>query len=114
MEINHRTEAVSLRYLKRVVFATLVYTAFYLIFIAVLQALTGYDYTAAYGVGGLAGIAEMALCGIIKITELKEIKKHGPDGDNKRGTGADIGADNGISDTLASDEDHRGPGGAAE
>jgi Na+/glutamate symporter len=63
-----------MRYLKRVVVCTLVYTALYLIFIAILQAMTGYDYTAAYGVGGIAGVGEAALCSIIKIIELKEIK----------------------------------------
>jgi Na+/glutamate symporter len=81
-----------LRYLKRVVVSTLVYTACYLVFIAVLQALTGYDYTAAYSVGGITGVGEMALCSIIKIFELKEVKKHGFD----------------------QDEDQRRPGGAAE
>jgi hypothetical protein len=49
----------------------------YLPFIAVLQALTGTDLTAAFSVGGVVGAVELALGSLIKITENKEISKKG-------------------------------------
>jgi hypothetical protein len=66
-----------MRYLKRLILAVLIYLAIYLPFIAVLQALTGTDLTAAFSVGGIVGAVELALGSIIKITENKEISKKG-------------------------------------
>jgi hypothetical protein len=66
-----------MRYLKRLILAVLIYLALYLPFIAVLQALTGTDLTAAFSVGGIVGAVELALGSIIKITENKEISKKG-------------------------------------
>ena len=71
-----------MRYLKRLILAVLIYIAVYLPFIAVLQALTGTDLTAAFSVGGIVGAVELALGSIIKITENKEkgFIEHGQDG----------------------------------
>ena len=66
-----------MRFLKRLILAVLIYMAVYLPFIAVLQALTGTDLTAAFSVGGIVGAVELALGSIIKITENKEINKEG-------------------------------------
>ena len=63
-----------MRFLKRLIISVLVYVAVYLPFIAVLQAISGGDYTAAYSIGGLVGIIELALSCIIKITESRKIK----------------------------------------
>lgn len=64
-----------MRFLKRLIIAVLVYIAVYLPFIAVLQAVSGGDFTAAYSVGGIVGTVELALGSVIKITESKKIKK---------------------------------------
>lgn len=64
-----------MRFLKRVLVSVLVFEAVYLPYIALLQALTGYDYTAAYAVGGAGGIVELILCAIIKREEHKQNKK---------------------------------------
>jgi hypothetical protein len=53
----------------------LVYLAVYFPFIAILQALTGYDFTAAYAAGGIVSVIELVLGAIIKITELREEKR---------------------------------------
>ena len=42
-----------MRFLKRLIIAVLVYIAVYLPFVAILQAVCGGDYTAAYSVGGI-------------------------------------------------------------
>ena len=65
-----------MRYLKRLIMAVLIYIAIYLPFIAILQALTGYDYTAAYAIGGGATVAELALSSLIKINEEREAAKN--------------------------------------
>ena len=44
-----------MRFLKRLILAVLIYMAVYLPFIAVLQALTGTDLTAAFSVFGIVG-----------------------------------------------------------
>ena len=64
-----------MRFLKRLIIAVLVYIAVYLPFIAILQAVSGGDFTAAYSVGGIVGAVELALGSVIKITESKKIKK---------------------------------------
>jgi hypothetical protein len=95
-----------MRYLKRLILAVLIYLALYLPFIAVLQALTGTDLTAAFSVGGIVGAVELALGSVIKITENKEISKkgfieHEQDGYNAdSGTGgeADLHADHDFPD----------------
>ena len=66
-----------MRFLKRLIIAVLVYIAVYLPFVAVLQAISGGDFTAAYSVGGIVGAVELALGSIIKITENREVKKNG-------------------------------------
>lgn len=63
-----------MRFLKRLIISVLVYVAVYLPFIAILQAISGGDYTAAYSVGGLVGIIELALSCLIKILESRKIK----------------------------------------
>ncbi|WP_418932432.1 hypothetical protein [Hominenteromicrobium sp.] len=95
-----------MRYLKRLILAVLIYLALYLPFIAVLQALTGTDLTAAFSVGGIVGAVELALGSVIKITENKEISKkgfieHGQDEyntDSGTGSEADLHADHDFSD----------------
>ena len=66
-----------MRFLKRLIIAVLVYIAVYLPFVAILQAVSGRDYTAAYSAGGIVGAVELALGSIIKITENREVKKNG-------------------------------------
>lgn len=64
-----------MRFLKRVLISVLIYEALFLPFVAVLQALTGGDYTAAYTVGGAAASVELILCSLIKREENKKAKK---------------------------------------
>lgn len=64
-----------MRFLKRLIISVLAYIAVYLPFIAVLQAVSGSDFTAAYSVGGIVGVVELALGCVIKITENRKIKK---------------------------------------
>lgn len=52
----------------------LVYAAIYLPFIAILQAVSLADYTAAYTVGGITASVEMILCALIKREETKHDK----------------------------------------
>lgn len=67
-----------MRFLKRLIISVLIYVAVYLPFIAILQAVSGGDFTAAYSVGGIVGAVELALSSIIKITEHKKgIDKNG-------------------------------------
>lgn len=66
-----------MRFLKRLIISVLVYIAVYLPFVAVLQAVSGGDFTAAYSVGGIVGTVELALGSIIKITENREVTKNG-------------------------------------
>ena len=56
-----------MRFLKRLIIAVLVYIAVYLPFIAILQAVSGGDFTAAYSVGGIVGAVELALGSVIKV-----------------------------------------------
>ena len=64
-----------MRFLKRTLISVLVYAAVYLPFIAILQAITGYDFTAAYTIGGVSASVEMILCALIKREEQKVDKK---------------------------------------
>ena len=82
-----------MRFLKRLIISVLVYIGVYLPFIAVLQAVSGGDYTAAYSVGGIVSAVELALGSVIKITENKSIKKGGESYD-----GCDV--DRGVTDTI--------------
>jgi hypothetical protein len=59
------------RFLKRVLICVLIYAAVYLPFIAILQAVSLADYTAAYTVGGITASVEMILCALIKREETK-------------------------------------------
>ena len=61
-----------MRFLKRVLICVLVYAAIYLPFIAILQAVSLADYTAAYTVGGITASVEMILCALIKREEAKQ------------------------------------------
>ena len=62
---------IAMRFLKRVLVCVLVYAAIYLPFIAILQAVSLADYTAAYTVGGITTSVEMILCALIKREETK-------------------------------------------
>ena len=64
-----------MRYLKRLILAVLIYMAVYLPFVVIMQSRSGYDYTAAYTVGGVFGAVELALGSIIKINEGRETAK---------------------------------------
>ena len=66
-----------MRFLKRVLICVLVYAAIYLPFIAILQAVSLADYTAAYTVGGITASVEMILCALIKREEAKAEKNKG-------------------------------------
>lgn len=100
-----------MRFLKRLIIAVLVYIAVYLPFVAILQAVSGGDYTAAYSVGGIVGAIELALSSIIKITENREVKKNGYiEGDSVGDSCA--GCDRGCSG-LCGDADSSVPGEAA-
>ena len=68
--------------------------AVYLPFIAVLQALTGTDLTAAFSVGGIVGAVELALGSIIKITGNRAVKKAGYHGNSGTDSQTDIRGDN--------------------
>ena len=64
-----------MRFLKRILISVLIYEAIFLPFVAVLQAVTDSDYTAAYTVGGAAASVELILCSLIKREENKKAKK---------------------------------------
>ena len=64
----------SKRWLKRLLIGLLLYIGAYLIFIAVLQALTGYDFTAAYAAVTGVGSVELIVSSLIKQTETKKEK----------------------------------------
>lgn len=64
-----------MRWLKRLVQSVLIYMAVCFPLIVTLQALTGYDFTAAYVALGSMGGVELALSAIIKIIEAKEENK---------------------------------------
>ena len=64
-----------MRFLKRTLVSVLIYAAVYLPFVAILQAVTGYDFTAAYTIGGASASVEMILCVLIKREEQKANRK---------------------------------------
>ena len=64
-----------MRYLKGLIMAVLIYIALYLPFVVVMQTLTGFDYTAAYTIGGAISALELALGGVIKVVEERETAK---------------------------------------
>ncbi len=64
-----------MRYLKRLIAAVLIYIAVYLPFVVIMQTLTGYDFTAAYAIGGAFGAVELALGSLIKINENRASRK---------------------------------------
>lgn len=66
-----------MRYLKRVINSVLIYVAVYLPFIAILQALTGLDYSAAYSIGGIVSIAELAIGCVIEVVKSRNSPKEG-------------------------------------
>ena len=71
-----------MRFLKRILISVLIYEALFLPFVAVLQALTGGDYTAAYAVGGAAASVELILCSLIKREENKNKPKKENENEN--------------------------------
>ena len=64
-----------MRWLKKLLAILLIYIAVYLPFVAVLQAVTGYDYTGAYAAVTGVGAVELIVSGIIKREETKMEKK---------------------------------------
>lgn len=73
-----------MRFLKRTLVSVLIYAAIYLPFVCVLQAVTGYDFTAAYTIGGAAASVEMILCALIKREEQKADRKSAERGSNEQ------------------------------
>lgn len=65
-----------MRYLKKLLSAVLIYIAAFLPFIAILQAVTGYDYSPAYAAVTGVGAVELLIGGIIKIAEVREERRH--------------------------------------
>lgn len=64
-----------MRWLKRLLTAVLVYIAVYLLFVVLMQALTGYDYTGAYAAVTGVGAVELLVGGAIKVAEAREERK---------------------------------------
>ena len=60
-----------MRWLKKLLAALLVYIGVYLPFVVVMQAVTGYDYTAAYAAVAGVGAVELIISGLIKREEAK-------------------------------------------
>lgn len=64
-----------MRYLKKLLSAVLIYIAAFLPFVAILQAVTGYDFSAAYAAVTGVGAVELIVGCVIKIVEAKEESK---------------------------------------
>jgi len=60
-----------MRWLKKLLTALLIYIGVYLPFVAVLQAVTGYDFTGAYMAVTGVGAVELLVSGLIKREETK-------------------------------------------
>lgn len=73
-----------MRFLKRTLVSVLIYVAIYLLFVAILQAVTGYDFTAAYTIGGASASVEMILCALIKREEQKADRKSAERGSDEQ------------------------------
>lgn len=58
-----------MRFLKRVLVGVLIFTAAYLPFVVIVQAVSGGDFTSAYAAGGAASVIELILCTLIKRSE---------------------------------------------
>ena len=65
-----------MRWLKKLLSAMLIYIAVFLPFLAILQAVTGTDYSAAYEAVTRVGGVELLVGGIIKVVETREERKH--------------------------------------
>jgi multidrug transporter EmrE-like cation transporter len=74
-----------MRYLKKLLSAVLIYIAAFLTFIAILQAVTGYDYSPAYAAVTGVGAVELIVGCIIKVTEAREESKLRKDGERDAG-----------------------------
>lgn len=72
-----------MRWLKKLLTWLLLYIAVYLPFVVIVQALTGYDYTAAYSVGGIVGCVELVASAVIKLIEIKKEKASKKDAESK-------------------------------
>jgi multidrug transporter EmrE-like cation transporter len=64
-----------MRYLKKLLSAVLIYIAAFLPFIAILQAVTGYDYSPAYAAVTGVGAVELIVGCVIKTVEAREESK---------------------------------------
>lgn len=65
-----------MRWLKKLLTTLLIYIGVFLPFTAILQAVTGYDYSAAYAaVTGVGGV-ELLVSAVIKIAETREERKN--------------------------------------
>ena len=65
-----------MRWLKKLLTAVLIYIGSFLMIIAVLQAVTGLDYSAAYAAVTGIGAVELLIGGILKITEVREERRN--------------------------------------
>lgn len=65
-----------MRWLKKLLTAVLIYIGSFLLIIAVFQAVTGLDYSAAYGAVTGIGAVELLIGGILKITEIREERRN--------------------------------------
>lgn len=74
-----------MRYLKKLLSSVLIYIACFLPFIAILQAITGYDYSPAYAAVTGVGAVELIVGCIIKVTEAREESKLRKDGERDAG-----------------------------
>lgn len=64
-----------MRWLKKLLTTLLIYIGVFLPFTAILQAVTGYDYSAAYAAVTGVGAVELLVSAVIKIAETREERK---------------------------------------
>ena len=64
-----------MRWLKKLLTGLLIYIGIYLPFVAVLQAVTGYDFTGAYAAVTGVGAVELIVSGLIKREETKQERR---------------------------------------
>ena len=65
-----------MRWLKKLLTTLLIYIGVFLPFTAILQAVTGYDYSAAYAAVTGVGAVELLVGGVIKVAETREERKY--------------------------------------
>lgn len=64
-----------MRWLKKLLTTVLVYIAVFLPFVVVMQAITGYDFSAAYAAVTGVGAVELLVGGAIKVAEAREERR---------------------------------------